>query len=182
MFEGYRQHEDPCAERKRTEDEEQEALVFELAIMLSSLKAICGFSICPLPDISPFGTVCRRKMASRAQQYLDGIAQLHSRGTTSLVNVILFGSVAGGAFSEASDVDLLIVISDETVPEDRRLLRNAVRDLEIMQGLRLPESRPRNPLEMFAEHAGGHGHSCFFCTRGDLNSGEVAGILGLRAT
>jgi hypothetical protein len=103
-------------------------------------------------------------------------------GGDSSCELILFGSVAGGAFSEASDVDLLIVISDETAPEDRRLLRNAVRDLEIMHGLRLPESRTRNPLEMFAEHAGGHGHSCFFCTRCDLNSGEVARIFGLHAT
>jgi len=121
-------------------------------------------------------------MASSIQQYIDSVAQLHVCGENSLVSVILFGSAASGAFSESSDVDLIIVIPDETFPEDRRLLRDAVTDLEIMHGLRLPESRTRNPLEMFAEHAGGHGHSCFFCTRCDLNSGEVARIFGLHAT
>jgi predicted nucleotidyltransferase len=121
-------------------------------------------------------------MASRVQQYLDAVAHLHPGGVTSLVSVILFGSAASGAFSESSDVDLIIVIPDETSSEDRRLLRVAVTDLEIKHGLRFPESRNRNLLERFAEHAGGHAHSFFFCTRGDLISGDVARVFGLRAT
>ena len=121
------------------------------------------------------------KMASRVQQYLDGVAQLHSMSVNSLVSVILFGSAASGAFSDRSDVDLIIVISDGTSREDRRLLRDAVTDLEIMHGLRLAESRPKNSLETFAEHAGGHGHSCFFCTRDDLISGDVRRVFGLSA-
>jgi hypothetical protein len=120
-------------------------------------------------------------MESRVQQYLDGVAQLHRGSVISLVSVILFGSAASGAFSESSDVDLIIVIPDETSPEDRRLLRGAVTDLEIMHGLRFPESRPKNALEKFAEHAGGHAHSFFFCTKGDLISGDAARIFGLRA-
>ena len=126
-------------------------------------------------------TGCRRKMANRVQQYLDAVAQLHAGGVISLVSVILFGSAASGAFSESSDVDLIIVIPDDISPEDTRFLRRAVTDLEIMHGLRLPE-RTRNPLEMFADHAGGHAHSCFFCTRSDLISGDVARIVGLRPT
>jgi predicted nucleotidyltransferase len=119
-------------------------------------------------------------MASSIQQYIDSVAQLHVCGENSLVSVILFGSAASGAFSESSDVDLIIVIPDETSPEDRRLLRDAVTDLEIIHGLRFPESRPKNPLEKFAEHAGGHAHSFLFCARGDLISGEVARVFGLR--
>jgi predicted nucleotidyltransferase len=120
-------------------------------------------------------------MANRVQQYLDAVAQLHASGVISLVSVILFGSAASGAFAESSDVDLIIVIPDKTSQEDRRLLRGVVKDLEITHGLRLQESRPKNPLEMFAEHAGGHAHSCFFCTRDDLISGDVARAFGLRA-
>ncbi len=115
------------------------------------------------------------------QQYLDGVAQLHRDRAISLVSVILFGSAASGAFSESSDVDLIIVIPDGTSPEDRRVLRGAVTDLEIMHGLRFPQSRPKNPLEKFAEHAGGHAQSVFFCTRSDLISGDVARVFGLRA-
>jgi predicted nucleotidyltransferase len=120
-------------------------------------------------------------MANRVQQYLAAVAQLHTGGVISLVSVILFGSAASGAFSESSDVDLIIVIPDETSAEDRHLLRGAVTDLEIMHGLRLSESRPRNSLEMFAEHAGGQAHSFFLCTRGDLISGDVARVFGLQA-
>jgi len=120
-------------------------------------------------------------MESRVQQYLDGVAQLHPGSVVSLVSLILFGSAASGAFSESSDVDLIIVIPDETSSEDKRLLRRAVTDLEVMHGLRFPQSRPRNPLEKFAEHAGGHAHSFFFCTRGDFISGDVARVFGLRA-
>jgi hypothetical protein len=114
------------------------------------------------------------------QQYLDAVVQSQAGGVNSLVSVILFGSAAGGAVSASSDVDLIIVIPDETSQEDRRLLRRSLTDLEIMHGLRLPESRPRNSLERFAEHAGGHDHSCFFCTRGDFISGEVARVFGLK--
>jgi predicted nucleotidyltransferase len=120
-------------------------------------------------------------MANRVGQYLDEVAQLRIDGVTSLVSVILFGSAAIGAFSESSDVDLLIVIPDDTSQEGRRRLRGAVTDLEIMHGLRLPETRTKNPLEMFADHAGGRTHSSFFCTRDDLISGNVARIFSLRA-
>jgi len=120
-------------------------------------------------------------MASRVQQYLDEVAQLHTGGVVSLVSVILFGSAASGAFSQSSDVDLIIVVPDETSPEDRHLLRAEVTELEIMHGFRLPERRPKKPLESFAEHAGGHTHSCFLCGRADLISGDATRIFGLRS-
>jgi len=119
-------------------------------------------------------------MANRVQQYLDAVAQLHAGGVDSLVSLILFGSAASGAFRETSDVDLMIVVPDGTSEEDRRLLHGQVAALERAHGLRLPESRRKNPLEMFAEHAGGHAHSFFFCTRGDLISGDAARIFSLR--
>ncbi len=78
-------------------------------------------------------------------------------------------------------MDLIIVLPDGATAEDRRRFRGAVSDLEIAHGLRLPASRSKNPLERFAEHAGGDAHSCFVCTRGDLLSGDVARVLGLRA-
>ncbi len=120
-------------------------------------------------------------MASRVQQYIDAVAQLHACGENLLVSVILFGSAASEAFSESSDVDLILVLPNEAGLEDRRRLREAVSDLEITHGLRLPASRRKNPLEMFAERAGGEAHSCFFCTRDDLISGDAARVFGLRA-
>jgi hypothetical protein len=119
-------------------------------------------------------------MDSRVQHYLHQVAQLHPDGATSLMSVILFGSAAIGDFSQSSDVDLVIVIPDETSPEDRCQLLAEVTELEIMHGLRLPERRSKKPLVSFAEHAGGHAHACFICTRDDLISGNVARIFGLR--
>jgi hypothetical protein len=120
-------------------------------------------------------------MANRVQQYLDAIAQLHVGGVISLVSVILFGSAASGVFSESSDVDLILVLPNNAALEDRRRLRAAVSDLEITHGLRLPTSRRKNQIEMFAEHAGGEAHSCFLCTSDDLISGDAARVFGLRA-
>src|ERR1700683_568388 len=85
----------------------------------------------------------------RVRQYLDSVAQLHLSGVSSLVSVILFGSTASGASSGSSDVDLIIVLPDGANAEDRRRLRGAVSDIEIAHGLRLPASRPKNPLEIF---------------------------------
>ena len=119
-------------------------------------------------------------MASSVQQYVDAVAQLRC-GENSLVSVILFGSAASGAFSESSDVDLILVLPNEVTLDDRRRLREVVSDLEITHGLRLPASRRKNLLEMFAEPAWGDAHSCFFCTRDDLISGDAARVFGLRA-
>ena len=119
--------------------------------------------------------------SSRVQQYLDAVAQLHTCGVSSLVSVILFGSAASGAVAESSDVDLIIVLPDGATTEDRRRLHGAISGLEIAHGLRLPATRPKNPLERFAEHAGGDAHSCFLCHRADLLSGNVARVFGLRA-
>ena len=119
-------------------------------------------------------------MDSRVQHYLDALAQLHHGGAPSLVSVILFGSAVTGGNSAVSDVDLILVLPDSATAEDRRRVRKEVTDLEIAHGLRSPATRRKNPLEKFAEHAGGDDHSCFLCTRGDLLSGDVARVFGLR--
>jgi predicted nucleotidyltransferase len=119
-------------------------------------------------------------MDNRVQQYLNGVAQLRPNSANSLVSVILFGSAATGSFSQSSDVDLIIVVPGETSTQERCILRAAVVDLEIRHGFRPPQSRSMNPLEVFAEHAAGHAHAAFICTRDDLISGDVARIFGLR--
>ena len=120
-------------------------------------------------------------MANRVQQYLDAVSQLRLCVASPLVSVILCGSQAvGGAISETSDVDLILVLPNEATAEDRRRVSVAVADLEIAHGLRSPASRTKNPLEKFAEHAGGDDHSFFLCTRDDLISGSAGRVFGLR--
>jgi hypothetical protein len=98
-----------------------------------------------------------------------------------LVSIILFGSVAKGAFAQqSSDVDLIVVIPDGASREERAQVRGVVVRLEIEHGFKEPV-RPRNWLQAFAERAGGHDLSCFVCTRSDLLSGDVARIFDLNA-
>jgi len=123
-----------------------------------------------------------RKMENRVQQHLDAVTQLHMKGAIAPVSVILFGSAASGAQSQTSDVDLILVVPENTPPEEKRLLRAAVTELEVLHGLRLPEGPRKKALESFAEHAGGHAHASFVCTRDDLISGDAARIFGLRGT
>ena len=92
--------------------------------------------------------------------------------------MVLFGSAASGGFSSGSDVDLLIVVRDETTREGKRKLRSEVTRLEIAHGFR-PAPPPRR-WQARIERAVGHMFSCFICTRGDLISGDVARILDLR--
>jgi predicted nucleotidyltransferase len=118
--------------------------------------------------------------SSRIQDYLNALTALHLSGTSPLVSILLFGSAAKGAFvAETSDVDLIIVVRDDTSPEARRQIRQEVSDLEIAHDFQLAASRPRSPLEKFAERAAGHAMSCFVCSRSDLLSGEAARVFGL---
>jgi predicted nucleotidyltransferase len=119
-------------------------------------------------------------MAGSAEQYTDAITRLAASGENPLVSVILFGSAASGALSASSDVDLILVLTDDASREDRFRLRDAVLELELTHGLRSPATRRKNFLERYLEHAGGEAHSCFLCTRDDLISGEAARLFGLR--
>jgi len=114
----------------------------------------------------------------RVERYLQELARTCAAIEQPPVSVILFGSAARGGFSSVSDVDLLIVVRDDTTPEDQRRLRSAVTRLEIAHGFR--PARPPRRMQARIERAVGHLFSCFICTRGDLISGDVARILNLR--
>jgi hypothetical protein len=98
-----------------------------------------------------------------------------------LVSVVLFGSAAKGGFSEdVSDVDVIIVVSDDASRATRRQLGEDVARLETLQGLRPAAAHSSGSVRARIERAVGHGFSCFVCTRGDLISGDVARVLDLR--
>jgi predicted nucleotidyltransferase len=115
------------------------------------------------------------------QTYLEALVKECAKEGQSLVSVALFGSAARGGFSEdVSDVDVIIVLGDDTTPESRRRLREDVALLEALHGFRLPAGRSGGLLQARIERAVGHALSCFVCTRGDLLSGDVARVLDLR--
>jgi len=113
-----------------------------------------------------------------ARRFLDEILRRCGQIDQPLVSLILFGSAATGGFSSGSDVDLMIVVPDDTPPERKRELRGEVERLEIAIGFR--SSAPKRALQARIERAVGHVLSCFVCTRADLLAGNVARILDLR--
>ena len=117
----------------------------------------------------------------RVQDYVDALVRACADGSPGLVAVILFGSVVRGGFSgTASDVDLILVVSDGASREDRRWLRKEAERIEALHGFRESSAGPRGTFEAIVEKATGNASSFFICTRGDLLSGDVARILDLR--
>jgi predicted nucleotidyltransferase len=121
------------------------------------------------------------ELPPRVRGYLDAIAQACTRDGRGLVSIVLFGSAAKGGFArQVSDVDLIVVLQDGASREERARVRDAVSRLEIDHGFKEPAGA-RNPLQAFAERAGGNDLSCFVCTRSDLLSGDVARVFALKA-
>jgi predicted nucleotidyltransferase len=129
---------------------------------------------------SSFDAVSGLQFPFRVQTYLDAVVQTCAQAGHSLVSVILFGSAARGGFSGVSDVDLIIVLPDDTTRENKRRLREEVARLETLHGFRPATAHSPGPLQARIERAVGHLFPCCVCTRGDLISGDVARVLDLR--
>ena len=118
----------------------------------------------------------------RVQTYIEALVQTCAQDRTPLVSVVLFGSAAKGGFSGAvSDVDVILVVSDEASRARRLRLGEDVARLETLHELRPATTHSPGGVRARIERAVGHGFSCFVCTRSDLISGDVARVLDLRA-
>ena len=121
------------------------------------------------------------QLPARVQTYLDALVQTCAQDGPLLVSVVLFGSAAKGGFSgEVSDVDLIIVLSDDASPSQRRQLADDVARLEALHGLRPATTHSVGRLRALMDRVMAHGFSCFVCTRGDVISGDVGRVLDLR--
>ena len=120
------------------------------------------------------------QLPARVQNYIEALIQTCAQDHIPLVSVVLFGSAAKGGFSTAvSDVDVIIVVSDDASRAKRlRLLEDVVR-LETVHEFRPATMHRPGRLRARIERAVGHGLSCFVCTRSDLLSGNVAPVLNL---
>jgi hypothetical protein len=96
------------------------------------------------------------------------------------VSLVLFGSVASGNSSSLSDVDLIVVLPDGTTPNTMGRLREEIALLEVRFGFRPTQSTDSSGWRSRVERAAGHLFPCCVCTRGQLLSGDVAAVLGLR--
>ena len=117
----------------------------------------------------------------RVQTYIEALIQTCAQDQVLLVSLVLFGSAAKGGFSAAvSDVDVIIVVSDDTSRAKRLRLLEDVARLETVHELRPATVHRLGRLRTRIERAVGHGFSCFVCTRSALLSGNVALVLNLR--
>ena len=121
------------------------------------------------------------RLPARVQTYIDALVQTCAQDRALLVSVVLFGSAAKGGFSgDVSDVDVIIVVSDDASRGERLRLGEGVARLETVHELRPATTHSPGGLRTRIERAVGHGISCFVCTRSDLISGDVARVLDLR--
>ena len=121
------------------------------------------------------------QLPDRVQTYIRALVRTCTQDGESLVSVVLFGSAAKGGFSgDVSDVDVIVVVSDDVSRASKRRLGEDVAHLETLHALRHASNEPSGGVRARIERAVGHGISCFVCTRSDLISGEVARVLDLR--
>jgi predicted nucleotidyltransferase len=121
------------------------------------------------------------RLPPRVQTYIEALVHTCTQDRTPLVSVALFGSAAKGGFSgDISDVDVIIVVSDELSRAKKLRLGKDVARLETLHELRPATTHSPGSVRGRIERAVGHGISCFVCTRSDLISGDVARVLDLR--
>jgi len=99
----------------------------------------------------------------RVRTYVDSIVETCADGGQALVSMVLFGSAAiGGWVETVSDVDILLVISDNATNEDMVRLHREVERIEILHGLRRESADGQSSLEKFVDKLTAHdGHSSF---------------------
>ncbi len=126
----------------------------------------------------------RPVLAADVTAYLDDIARTYGRQEGLLSSLILFGSAAtGGYVPLLSDVDVLIVLSDDADPSAREHVRRGVASLESQHGLGKLSGRTSGAvghgLTGFADRVTANVRAFFICSRGDLLSGSPDRILGI---
>jgi predicted nucleotidyltransferase len=161
-----------CQKRLRT---------FSWARVLASEPTPSASPSCRMTMLSTSDAASGARLSARVQTYIEALVHTCTQDRTPLVSVALFGSAAKGGFSgDVSDVDVIIVVSDELSRAKRLRLGEDIARLETLHELRPATTHSPGSVRARIERAVGHGISCFVCTRSDLISGDVARVLDLR--
>jgi predicted nucleotidyltransferase len=119
--------------------------------------------------------------ATAVSAYLNALVATCAKNDCEPVSVVVFGSAArGGLSSKSSDVDTLVVLSDEISEDRQHALKNAIALLEAEHGFRTSPSNRPAMYEDWAEYLSSNAFSAFVCSESDLLSGDVARILKLK--
>jgi hypothetical protein len=140
-----------------------------------------------LEDRGIAGVAPERRLAPTVSTYLADIVGEVGAPGGPLASLVLFGSAATGGYSASvSDVDLLVVLHDDSDAASHERVRRRIADLEARHSIAKP--RPRSchalgaALTAFADRVTGNVRAFFVCRRADLLSGDPARILGIPRT
>jgi hypothetical protein len=122
-------------------------------------------------------------MDARIDAYVTDIVRVASGSRGSLVSVILFGSASTGGYADGlSDLDLLLILTDDTDPAEKERIGRAVRGLEALHRFTKPQQGKGGALgamQSIANRVTANARTFFICTKADLLSGDSGQVLDL---
>lgn len=108
-------------------------------------------------------------LSLKTKSYVEKTVQLCKENDVDLVSLIVFGSIVKGNFLEdVSDVDMILIIADETPKKSVRKLRKDMMKLEFNYGFRKTSQAFFDIVFKTAEHITGMFISHFICYRKDF--------------
>jgi hypothetical protein len=128
-------------------------------------------------------TTDERAIEERIDAYVTEIARVCGGSHGSLVSIILFGSASTGGYTEGlSDLDLLLVVSDETDTAEKERIGRVVAETEVLHRFSKPrasEGLLSSAVHSIANRVTANVRSYFLCSKADLLSGDPGRVLGL---
>jgi hypothetical protein len=123
-------------------------------------------------------------ITERIDAYVTEIARVGGGSRGSLVSIILFGSASTGGYADGlSDLDLLLVLSDDADSAERERISGVAADLEARHRFAKPQEGGDGVLSSavqgIANRITANVRTFFACTKADLLSGDAGRILGL---
>lgn len=123
-------------------------------------------------------------LTERISAYVADIARVGGGSGGSLVGIILFGSASTGGYADGlSDLDLLLVLSDDADSAERERIGRVAGDLEARHRFAKPQEGGvgvlSSAVQGIANRLTANVRTFFVCTKADLLSGEPGRILDL---
>lgn len=119
-------------------------------------------------------------LSLKTKSYIEKTVQLCKENDVDLVSLIVFGSILkGGLLEDVSDVDMILVIADETPKKTMRKLRKDLIKLEFSYGFRKKSKSIMDIVFKTAEHITGMFISHFICYRKDFLSAKFTKVFNV---
>lgn len=119
-------------------------------------------------------------LPKKPTQYLQEIINIAKENEIDLESIVVFGSVAKGGYQEdISDVDTIVVLSDEATKKQKRFLNKRLKELEFEFGFRKKNKSPIDFIYRIAERITGMFISHFECFKTDFLNGDFVKVFNV---